>query len=95
MRRPCIVNGCPNLSSAGSRCRAHELPAYPHAERQRMASAVLLHLERYGPWCPGYAVPPHQATDLTADHVTPRRNGGLGGPLSVLCRACNGRKAAR
>lgn len=63
-------------------------------ERQRRAAVVRSWRETYGDWCPGYLVAPHGAQDLTADHVGPVGAGGPeDGPLSVLCRTCNGRKA--
>lgn len=50
-------------------------------------------LERHGPLCPGWGRPPHivAAQELTVDHVRPKSRD----ELSVLCRSCNGRKAAR
>jgi len=49
----------------------------------------------YGDWCPGYQREGHVARDLAADHLIPIKHGGLGGPLAVLCKVCNGRKGAR
>lgn len=42
--------------------------------------------------CPGWGVPPHRSTDMTADHVIPTSQGGEDGPLVALCRRCNGRR---
>ncbi|MFC9786448.1 HNH endonuclease [Rhodococcus sp. NPDC127528] len=67
-----------------------------HGERMRRAQAVAAHRLQHGNWCPGHGVPAHAATDLTADHTTPIAQGGApDGPLGVLCRSCNSRKAAR
>jgi len=45
---------------------------------------------------PGFGLPLHLPTDLTADHVTPVASGGSdAGALAVLCRSCNGRKQDR
>lgn len=92
MQRPCIVQGCTSYTMQ-TRCAAHAIPAYSHAERARMRAAVLQHRLTHGAWCPGYLVPPHPSADLTADHVVPRAHGGMTGPLAVLCRQCNTRKA--
>ena len=55
---------------------------------------VMEHRKQYGDWCPGWGVPAHEAHDLTADHVVPYAvSGDTHGPLGVLCRSCNGRKA--
>jgi len=110
--RPCLglrhEPRCPELVRTG-RCPDHqrrldrlvlkakrEQRPYDHAERKRRADAVAEHIATRGYWCPGWAVPEHQATDLTADHITPVAAGGPeDGPLAVLCRPCNGRKGAR
>lgn len=86
--RPCIVCGTP---SSGTRCRAHRL-TYPFAERERMRRAVSDHIAAFGYWCPGWQRPPHPSTDLTADHLLPRAEGGNGTDLAVLCRPCNSRR---
>lgn len=107
--RPCLGCGKP---TRGSRCNrvgcqlprrvyrkpnhSTRRPDYTHAERTRRAHTVRAWREQHGDWCPGYQVPPHPATDLTADHVNPVAAGGHeSGPLTVLCRACNGRKQHR
>jgi 5-methylcytosine-specific restriction endonuclease McrA len=64
------------------------------AERQRRAFAVAAHRQVNGDWCPGYGVQSHPSSDLTADHIVSVAKGGdPNGPLQVLCRSCNGRKA--
>jgi len=54
-----------------------------------------------GWWCPGYQRGGHASRELTADHITPlaRLLAAGGDPwdpanIAVLCRSCNGRKAA-
>jgi 5-methylcytosine-specific restriction endonuclease McrA len=91
---------CPVCGQATPPDRPH-----PHArqvsppvsweERQRRAEAVEAWRRRHGDWCPGWQRPPHATADLTADHVLPRSQGGEGGPLRVLCRACNARRGNR
>jgi 5-methylcytosine-specific restriction protein A len=66
------------------------------AETQRRAETVAAWRAVHGDRCPGWRRPPHAASDLTADHVDAVGAGGReDGPLSVLCRSCNGRKADR
>lgn len=89
--KPCLVPGCSNYTKA-SRCVHHAIPEYSYAERERMRAAVEAHRLHWGDRCPGYGVPSHPSTDLTADHVVPVSRGGTGSPLTVLCRACNSRK---
>lgn len=101
--KPCIQ--CGALSS-NTRCRTHEAqrersrPQRPtnttrtYAEQQRRAKAVAEHRATHGDWCPGWHVPPHPSSDLTADHIVSIHAGGSpDGPLQVLCRSCNGRKS--
>ena len=60
-------------------------------------AAVAAHVAEHGHVCPGWGRPPHDALDLTADHVTARSNPagpGETGDLAVLCRSCNARKGA-
>ncbi len=69
-------------------------------ERKRRAAAVTAHRLRFGDWCPGYGDRPAHGVRppnvLTADHVTPvARGGDPRGPLTVLCRVCNGSKSDR
>lgn len=89
---------CRELSDAGVRCPCspNTRTGYDWGERKRRARAVADHLEAYGAVCPGWGRDWHEADDLTADHVRPVASGGeQTGPLEVLCRSCNGRKAAR
>ena len=91
MPRRCL--DCGRLA-AGTRCtpchRARR--AFRAVEEGRCREAVAAHRAIHGDWCPGWGVPPHASSDLTADHVTARL---VGGRLVVLCRSCNGRKGAR
>jgi 5-methylcytosine-specific restriction enzyme A len=102
----CSVPGCPELTNHG-RCpthraerERHQRATVPtkatrtHAEQRRRAAAVRRHRARHGNRCPGWHVPPHEATDLTADHIIAIAAGGQpAGQLQVLCRSCNARKA--
>ena len=104
--RPCLVCGapsptprCPQHTRAGWRGTAQTTRAkrerrpYTHAERTRRAQAVAQWRATYGDWCPGWQAPPHPTPDLTADHAHAVAAGGdEQGPLTVLCRSCNGRK---
>lgn len=101
--RPCL--DCPTLTY-GARCADHARECerertrakrarrpYLTQERARRAAAVAAWRTEYGDWCPGWRRPPHTAWDLTADHAHAVAAGGPElGPLSVLCRSCNGRK---
>jgi len=74
-------------------------PGYTSAERRRRKQVVDAWRARYGERCPGWGEPAH-GTDptnpLTADHVVAVALGASeDGPLSVLCRRCNGRKGHR
>ena len=64
------------------------------AEIKRRKETVDLWRLTYGDWCPGYGIPGHEATDLTADHVLGAQQ-GRDQPLQVLCRSCNGSKQNR
>jgi 5-methylcytosine-specific restriction endonuclease McrA len=64
-------------------------------ERQRRKRVVAAWVREHGYVCPGYGRPAHPASDLTADHITPRSGGGEHGPLRVLCRRCNSARGAR
>ncbi|WP_167677896.1 hypothetical protein [Rhodococcus sp. B10] len=69
-------------------------------EQARRKAAVDAHRAINGEWCPGIGRPAHYLTErdggLTANHVTPIALGGdPRGPLSVTCRSCNSRQAAR
>lgn len=99
--RVCAEPNCPTLIPKAGRCPAHRIDSpttrvnYRRSERNRRARVVAEHVARFGWWCPGYGVPGHESTDLTADHVLAVANGGADGPLQALCRACNSRKGAR
>ena len=100
--RPCLTCGRP---CRGPRCDLHQLPIRKQGqqgrvkrtwpERLRRRAAVEEHVREVGWICPGWGRPPHPSEDLTADHVIAQAIGGAEGPLQVLCRSCNGRKAAR
>lgn len=103
--RPCLDCGrlststrCPEHTTAQGRLRK-ERPTNigrDAAERERRAQAVAQHRARYGNTCPGFEIEPHQASDLTADHIHSVEQGGdPNGELQVLCRHCNGRKSNR
>lgn len=67
-------------------------------DRARRKAAVDNHRAVNGEWCPGWGREPHALTPadggLTADHVHDIQHGGRPtGPLQVLCRSCNARKA--
>lgn len=54
------------------------------------------HRAEHGDWCPGWQVPPHPATRLTADHVIPFAvSGDETSELAVLCIGCNSKKRDR
>ncbi len=104
----CAKPGCPERAVYRGHCRVHArqrdamekktvatkvLERRP-GEAQRRARAVSVHRARFGDWCPGYGVPPHDAADLTAQHVHAVGYGGSADQqLAVLCRACNSRHA--
>lgn len=86
MRR-CLDCGSP---ATGSRCVgcARRRKAWRNSETGRCRETVAAHRSELGNWCPGFGVPAHEASDLTADHVV----AGSTGRLVVLCRSCNARK---
>jgi 5-methylcytosine-specific restriction endonuclease McrA len=67
---------CEHCSKTTARGYGHE-----HQERARLAIAEQ-------PWCSICG----STTDLTADHIVPIIDGGLHGPLQVLCRSCNSKR---
>jgi 5-methylcytosine-specific restriction protein A len=73
-------------------------PFYDTLAWRRLATgAVRAHVEEFGWVCPGYRRPPHESTDLTADHIRPLAvHGSALDPtnIQVLCRSCNGAKGA-
>lgn len=99
--QPCIECGAP---TNGTRCAAHERQrqrvrnarrTHYHGDwsaRSRAARAA--HLEAHGPVCPGFERPAHEVdpSDLTLDHINPRRPDQ---GFAVLCRSCNSRKGGR
>jgi 5-methylcytosine-specific restriction protein A len=65
------------------------------SDQDRRAQAVQDWRDQYGDVCPGWERDPHEATDLTADHIHAVATGGdETGPLAVLCRTCNAGKGA-
>lgn len=101
---------CGKLSS-NSRCadcariRERARPQRPtnltrtSGEQARRKATVDAWIATHGYVCPGFQREAHGVQHpniLTADHITAIATGGrAGGPLQVLCRVCNGRKAAR
>ncbi len=61
-----------------------------------MTAAVEAHRRLHGDVCFGDDEhDEHVTSDLTADHVIPISEGGMGGPLVVRCRSANSRDGAR
>lgn len=100
----CLEHGCPHTVSRLGRCKEHAAERDRHQkrttptkmweprDRRRRARAVREHRRRFGNWCPGYRVPPHGSTDLTAQHVEAVADAGRGdGVIVVWCRSCNSR----
>ena len=95
--------------SRGPRCPDHtrqraarqtqakrEVRPYTYAEKERRAASVRAHVAEFGWVCPGYGVPAHPSTDLTADHPVAVAAGGSEAQVHVvMCRSCNSRKGAR
>lgn len=109
-QRPCL--DCGRLTRNASRCDPHQAQwqqrrdqqrgsahqrGYTQAWRTAAATAVATHRAAHGQWCPGWQIAPHEASDLTADHITPKAAGGTDEPsnVQVLCRSCNSRKHAQ
>ncbi|RJQ68090.1 HNH endonuclease [Pseudonocardiaceae bacterium YIM PH 21723] len=110
VRRPCL--GCGRLTSNRSRCdacqqqwdrvqdsgRGSATQRGYGAQYQRVARQLIAeHRQAHGAWCPGWARPPHQDEDLTADHIVPLSKDGTHqrSNLQVLCRTCNAAKGNR
>lgn len=106
-KRPCL--DCSRLTTNPSRCDEHQAAwqarnnqrrgsatqrGYGSTWRKVAAAVVDSHRAQYGDWCPGWRVQGHHATDLTADHIVAKANGGSDEPgnVAVLCRSCNSRK---
>jgi 5-methylcytosine-specific restriction protein A len=106
-QRPCL--DCGRLTRNPSRCDTHQAAWQARHDQQRGSAtargydsrwactarqAVANHRAQHGDWCPGWKRPPHRASDLTADHATPKALGGTDDPdnVQVLCRSCNSRK---
>ena len=91
MKRPCLNCG---RATSGTRCppcqQAHDAQRwqakngrYNGEWRKTSPATIAQHRARYGDVCPGWQREPHEARDLVVDH-----------DVGVLCRACNGVKAA-
>lgn len=100
--KPCLDCGTLSQRTRCPKCSAAQLQAkrvcrpYTYTERKRRAAAVAAHRAAHGDWCPGWGRPAHASSDLTADHTLAVAAGGReDGPLSVLCRVCNGAKQDR
>jgi hypothetical protein len=105
--RPCLDCGaltptarCTTCARPRERARTQAKrqtrPRASTAETKRRADVVAAWRATRGDWCPGYGREPHASSDLTADHAIAVGAGGSeDGPLTVLCRSCNGRKQAR
>lgn len=100
--RACRVCDEPFIGT-GQRCATHKRltgttrdhryddPAYRRTRRRMLSE----HVRSNGYWCPGFGRPPHQATDLSLDHLLELSRGGAliaRDNLRVLCRSCNSRK---
>ena len=93
-------------SRPGSRCTEHARQSnrsrhnalYSTRAWQRLSARVLRAWRgEHGSLCPGFQRDPHQAGDLTVDHVVPVAAGGAPfdiGNCAVLCRSCNSTKGA-
>ncbi|MFI5504476.1 hypothetical protein ACFLIN_03815 [Corynebacterium kutscheri] len=69
--------------------------AHTYAEKMRRRAVVRAWRNVHGNYCPGYKRSPHEATDLTAEHVDPVADtGDASTVLTVLCRSCNSRHGA-
>lgn len=99
----CAAAGCGHLVVGVTFCPQHKREAVrrkapsptsrlrDRAERRRRSDTVARWVAEHGWVCPGVRRPAHPSRDLTAEHVVAVTNGGLRGPLIVLCRSCNSR----
>jgi hypothetical protein len=71
---------CRTAKYGGTRERGYTAEWVALSKRMRAE-----HVERYGYWCPGWQAEAHPSRDLVLDH---------GPPPQVMCRGCNGRRAA-
>jgi hypothetical protein len=96
--RPSGRGLCPDCQREYDSSRANVAVYDSPAWRRLSAAAVRRHVRAHGWVCPGYGRGPHASTDLTADHPEALALGGAALPaqaeVGVLCRSCNGRKAA-
>lgn len=75
---------------------------YDNPRWRKLSAGVIRAWVRHHGWrCPGWGREEHPSLDLTADHRVPlaqlmQAGANLWDPanLAVLCRSCNGRKAA-
>ncbi len=97
--KKCARDGCETRIVGRTYCPPHTpdrpsptLTQRTKAERKRRARTVSAWVASHGWWCPGYERPGHPSHDLTAAHSIAVARGGISGPLTVLCRACNSRQ---
>lgn len=93
-KRPCLRCSRPTTRAYCGACVPNPAPRNrSHAEADRRRAAVQAHVAEFGWRCLGDADhEAHATTDLTADHVVPRVEGGENGPLVVRCRSSNSRR---
>jgi 5-methylcytosine-specific restriction endonuclease McrA len=96
--RPSRRGYCPPCQAAHELERPGRKVYDDPAWRQLSARAVRRWVREHGWACPGYGRGPHLSHDLTGDHPVALAAGGAALPaledVGVLCRSCNGRKAA-
>lgn len=99
--RPTPRGLCSDCQAAYEQARPARA-VYDDPRWRRLTGAVVRDWVRHRGWrCPGHGRPAHPAIDLTADHRIPLADLMAAGVnvwdrnnLGVLCRSCNGRKAA-
>jgi hypothetical protein len=95
--RPTRRGLCPECQAELEAVRPARI-VYDSPQWRRLSrSTIRAWVARHGWWCPGWGVEAHASHDLTLDHGRSLATGGA--PFDprntgVLCRACNGRKAA-